>query len=261
MRIPLFQVDAFSDKIFSGNPAAVCLLEAWPEDGLLQAIAAENNLSETAFLVKREKNYELRWLTPIAEVDLCGHATLASAFVIFNHLETDLHEVSFATRSGKLSVRREGNLLSMDFPALPATPCACPSELLAGLSMAPLEVLRSSQYYLAAFDTPAEIIAVKPNLEALKALDLMAVIVTAAGTSEDFVSRVFGPKVGIPEDPVTGSAHCVLTPYWFQRLARTKLHARQISSRGGELFCELRGDRVEIAGRAAMFMQGEIILA
>jgi len=259
MRIPIYQVDAFTDKPFAGNPAAVCLLEAWPEDSLLQAIAAENNLSETAFLVKREKSYELRWLTPVAEVDLCGHATLASAYVIFNHVDPALHNVTFDTRSGELSVRREGDLLCMDFPALPAAPCACPAALLDGLGIQPGEVLRSTKY-LAVFDTEEEVRMLQPNMDALKKLDLMGVIVTAKGTTVDFVSRFFAPKVGVPEDPVTGSAHCVLTPYWAQRLDRNKLHARQISLRGGDLYCELLGDRVVISGRAAMFLKGEITL-
>jgi PhzF family phenazine biosynthesis protein len=260
MRIPLYQVDAFTDRTFAGNPAAVCLLDRWPEDALLQSIAAENNLSETAFLVKDGARYALRWMTPVTEVELCGHATLAAAFVILNHLAPTLDEVTFDTLSGELRVHRGNGGLHMDFPALPPLPCACPPELLAALGKPPQEVLRSSTFYVARYDNANDIRTLQPNMAKLLAIDLMGVIVTAPGDSEDFVSRVFGPKVGIPEDPVTGSAHSVLTPYWAAQLGKPRLHARQISARGGELFCELRGDRVDIAGQAVLFMQGEIRL-
>ncbi|MDP1862914.1 MAG: PhzF family phenazine biosynthesis protein [Thiobacillus sp.] len=260
MHIPLYQVDAFTDRPFAGNPAAVCLLDAWPEDALLQSIATENNLSETAFLVKDGARYQLRWMTPITEVELCGHATLAAAFVIFNHLDPALGEVAFDTLSGELRVRRGDGALHMDFPSLPPVPCVCPPALLAALGKPPQEVLQSPPYYLARYDCADDIRALQPDMEKLKALDLMATIVTAPGDAEDFVSRVFGPKVGIPEDPVTGSAHSVLIPYWAARLGKLHLHARQLSTRGGELFCELRGDRVGIAGQAVLFMQGEIRL-
>lgn len=260
MHIPFYQVDAFTDRPFAGNPAAVCLLDAWPEDALLQSIATENNLSETAFLVKDGVRYQLRWMTPITEVELCGHATLAAAFVIFNHLDPALGEVAFDTLSGELRVRRGDGALHMDFPSLPPVPCVCPSALLAALGKPPQEVLQSPPYYLARYDSADDIRALQPDMEKLKALDLMATIVTALGDAEDFVSRVFGPKVGIPEDPVTGSAHSVLIPYWAARLGKLHLHARQLSARGGELFCELRGDRVDIAGQAVLFMQGEIRL-
>lgn len=260
MHIPFYQVDAFTDRPFAGNPAAVCLLDAWPEDALLQSIATENNLSETAFLVKDGVRYQLRWMTPITEVELCGHATLAAAFVIFNHLDPALGEVAFDTLSGELRVRRGDGALHMDFPSLPPVPCVCPPALLAALGKPPQEVLQSPPYYLARYDSADDIRALQPDMEKLKALDLMATIVTAPGDAEDFVSRVFGPKVGIPEDPVTGSAHSVLIPYLAARLGKLHLHARQLSARGGELFCELRGDRVDIAGQAVLFMQGEIRL-
>lgn len=260
MRIPLYQVDAFTDRAFAGNPAAVCLLDAWPEDALLQSIAAENNLSETAFLVKDGARYALRWMTPVTEMELCGHATLAAAFVIFNFVDPVLDEVVFDTLSGELRVRRDDKQLHMDFPALPPLPCACPPKLLAALGKPPQEVLRSPPYYLARYDSANDIRALQPDMEKLKAIDLMGAIVTAPGDAEDFVSRVFGPKVGIPEDPVTGSAHSVLIPYWAARLGKQRLHARQVSARGGELFCELRADRVDIAGQAVLFMQGEIRL-
>lgn len=257
MHIPIYQVDAFTDRIFSGNPAAVCPLDAWPEDDWMQAVAAENNLSETAFLVGGGGRYRLRWFTPLTEVDLCGHATLASAYVVFNFLEPESGEVAFDSRSGELRVRQNGDWLHMDFPALPPAPCACPDELAKGLGRRPKEVLRANMY-LATYDTEAEIRALEPDMEALKRLDLMGVVASAPGSERDFVSRVFGPKVGIPEDPVTGSAHCVLTPYWAQRLGKASLLARQVSRRGGEIRCTLKGDRVELAGQAVLYLRGEI---
>lgn len=258
MPIPIYQVDAFTDRIFSGNPAAVCPLDEWPEDGWMQAVAAENNLSETAFLVGHSGHYGLRWFTPVTEVDLCGHATLASAFVIFNFLEPDADKVAFDTLSGELRVRRDGDLLRMDFPAQPPVPCSCPDDLATGLGGRPKAVLRAGKY-LAIFDSEEDVRALKPDMEALKRLDLMGVIASALGREADFVSRFFAPKAGVPEDPVTGSAHCVLTPYWAQRLGRTSLLARQVSRRGGEIHCTLQGDRVELAGQAVLFLRGEII--
>lgn len=258
MPIPLYQVDAFTDRLFSGNPAAVCPLEDWPADGWMQAVAAENNLSETAFLVGGGGCYGLRWFTPATEVDLCGHATLASAFVIFSFLEPQSSEVAFDTRSGELRVRRGGDWLRMDFPAQPPTPCPCPDDLAQGLGQRPRAVLRADKY-LAIFDTEAEVRALAPDMEALKRLDLMGVIASAPGSDADFVSRFFAPRVGVPEDPVTGSAHCVLTPYWAQRLGKTALLARQVSRRGGEIHCTLNGGRVELAGQAVLFLRGEIM--
>ncbi len=259
MKIPLYQVDAFSDRPFAGNPAAVCLLDEWPDDRLLQSIAMENNLSETAFLVKQREDYALRWFTPLVEVDLCGHATLASAFVLFNFVDRAKHEVTFHTRSGALRVRQAGDLLHMDLPAAPPAPCVCPPALVRGLGRQPRETLLAGAY-LAVFDSEEEIRSLQPDAEQLKRLDAPYVIVTSRSSSVDFVSRVFGPKIGIPEDPVTGAAHCVLVPWWARRLGKTRFHARQISMRGGELYCELRGDRVDIAGRAALYSRGEIQL-
>ncbi|BCB26108.1 putative isomerase [Sulfurimicrobium lacus] len=259
MPTPLYQVDAFTDRLFSGNPAAVCPLEAWPADGWMQAVAAENNLSETAFLVGGSGRYGLRWFTPATEVDLCGHATLAAAYVIFNFLETELDEVTFDTRSGELHVRRDGDWLRMDFPAQPPMPCPCPDELTQGLGQRPRGVLRADKY-LAIFDTEAEIRSLKPDMEILKRLDLMGIIASAPGSDADFVSRFFAPKVGVPEDPVTGSAHCMLTPYWAERLGKTTLLARQVSRRGGEIHCTLKGGRVELAGQAVLFLRGEIMV-
>jgi predicted PhzF superfamily epimerase YddE/YHI9 len=259
MRIPMYQIDAFTDSVFSGNPAAVCLLPEWPHDALLQAIAAENNLSETAFLVPdgNDYDYRLRWFTPVTEVDLCGHATLAAAHVVFNHLAPAVSEAAFDTRSGVLTVWRESDRLAMAFPALPPAPCACPNELLDGLGRLPKAALRSS-YYLAVFETENEVRTLRPRMDLLARLDLPVVIATARGSHSDFVSRCFGPKVGIPEDPVTGSAHCILAPFWAAELGKTGLHARQVSPRGGELWCELAGDRVLIAGQTAPFLRGEV---
>lgn len=256
MGIPIYKVDAFSNRPFAGNPAAVCLLDTWPEDELLQAIAMENNLSETAFLVKRGDGYELRWFTPLVEIDLCGHATLASAYVVLNVLAPGSAAVAFSSRSGVLRVVRRGDLLHMDFPCLPPSPCECP-DLARALGGRPRETLAAG-CYLAVFDSEEEVRSLEPDAARLMQLDLPYVIATAPGMDADFVSRVFGPKIGIPEDPVTGSAHCVLAPYWAPRLGKTSFHARQLSKRGGELYCELTGDRVDIAGRAALYLKGEI---
>ena len=258
MDIPLFQVDAFTSRRFGGNPAAVCPLERWIDPELMQAIAAENNLSETAFFVREGETYALRWFTPAVEVELCGHATLASAFVILNELEPGRREVSFTTRSGVLTVRRQGDLLAMDFPANPPQPCPEPDGLAAGLGAWPTHVLTTRDHYLAVFDREADVQRLAPDAGRLLALDRWAVIATAPGESSDFVSRFFAPRKGVLEDPVTGSAHCVLTPYWAERLGRVELSARQISQRGGELRCRLSGDRVEMIGAAVPFMRGTI---
>ena len=257
MKIPLFQVDAFTDKVFSGNPAAVCPLEYWLDDEILQNIAAENNLSETAFCVNRGDFFQLRWFTPQTEVDICGHATLATAFVIMELIKPELNEVKFGSPCGELTVRRKEDLFSMDFPAHPPEKCTAPESLLKGLNLKPLEVL-ASNYYLAVYETEKQVQELNPYMRPLKELDRLGVIVTAGGNREDFVSRFFAPAVGIPEDPVTGSAHCTLIPYWSKKLGKKNLHARQISSRGGEIFCEYKDDRVIIGGRAALFLEGKI---
>jgi PhzF family phenazine biosynthesis protein len=255
MNIPIYQIDAFSNRVFAGNPAAVCPIEEWLEDSVLQAIAQENNLSETAFFVPQENGYHIRWFTPVAEVDLCGHATLATAFVIFNYLDTSSSQITFRSRSGKLTVVQENELISMDFPSQPPVPCEAPKELLDGLKREPLEILCSEDYFVV-FSSEKAIIELKPNMGLLKKLDLRGVIVTAKGDKVDFVSRFFAPKFGIDEDPVTGSAHCALTPYWAKKLNKKNVHAHQVSERGGELFCKDCGDRVVIAGRAVKFMEG-----
>ena len=259
MRLPIYQLDAFAAERFTGNPAAVCPLEEWLDDDDLQSIAAENNLSETAFFVPEDDVYRLRWFTPAAEVDLCGHATLAAAAVVTRILKPGTEEVRFRSRGGDLTVTSDGDMLVMDFPARPGAPVDAPSALLMGLGAVPREVL-VADYYLAVFDNVAAVEALAPDYDRLAALDRIGVIVSAAGHDVDFVSRFFAPQVGVPEDPVTGSAHCTLTPYWSARLGKRHLKARQLSRRGGELFCEDRGTRVAIAGRAVLYLHGEIIV-
>jgi PhzF family phenazine biosynthesis protein len=258
MTITPYQVDAFATRAFEGNPAAVCPLESWLEDGLLQAIAEENNLSETAFFVPSEKGFELRWFTPIKEVDLCGHATLAAAHVIFETLGYAKQVITFETRSGDLFVEKKGKRLAMDFPACPPTPREPPEILAEGLGQRPMEVLATDDY-IAVFDNEATVRAITPNQALLGQLDLRGVIVTAPGSDVDFVSRFFAPKFGIPEDPVTGSAHCALAPYWARKLGKSLLSAKQLSRRGGDLICEVKTNRVFLSGYAVTFMEAEIV--
>lgn len=259
MNIPIYQVDAFTEKLFGGNPAAVCPLDDWLDPEIMQHIAAENNLSETAFFVKREKIFELRWFTPKIEVDLCGHATLASAHVIFNYLGFDEKQITFSSVSGELGVTRADNRLVLDFPATPPSPMDTHEGLIQGLGMRPKEVHKSRDY-LALFESEADILSLKPNFDILGKLDCIGVIVTAKGKNSDFVSRFFAPAVGINEDPVTGSAHTTLIPFWAERLKKNVLHAFQLSERKGELFCELADSRVKIGGNAVTFFIGEITL-
>ncbi len=261
MRLPLFQIDAFAERVFQGNPAAVCPLEAWLPEALMQAIAAENNLSETAFCVPEGEGYGLRWFTPLKEIDLCGHATLATAHVLFEHLGFAGAEIVFSTRSGALRVTRAGDRLAMDFPAKAVEPCAAPAALIEGLGRMPLEVY-GGRDYLAVFADAAEVRALTPDPRRLAELDRHGVIVTAPGGAEDgdvdFVSRFFVPKFGVDEDPVTGSAHCSLTPFWAARLGKATLEARQVSRRGGRLQCTLAGERVILRGRAVTYMAATI---
>lgn len=259
MNLNIYQVDAFSDHVFGGNPAAVVPLTAWLDDALLQNIALENNLSETAFFVPQGGDYELRWFTPLKEVDLCGHATLATAHVILDVLGHAEPSVAFHTRSGKLTVERHGQLLRMNFPAIPLEPCEMPALLAEALGQTPQEV-RAADDYLAVFADEATVRTLAPDFTLLSQLDRRGVIVTAPGKEYDFVSRFFVPKYGVPEDPVTGSAHCKLAPYWAARLGKTVLHARQVSKRGGDVHCELQGERVLLSGQAVLFMQGEITI-
>jgi PhzF family phenazine biosynthesis protein len=259
MELPIYQVDAFTDQLFKGNPAAVMPLDAWLDDALLQAIAMENNLSETAYFVRADSGYDLRWFTPQVEVDLCGHATLAAAHVLFEHLDCDTNTLLFNTRSGTLRVHRDGARLTLDFPAntlaaidVDLTVCralgATASEALApvGSSSAPLYV----------YEFEADVAQLRPDFAALLASGIDKVIVCAPGDDCDVVSRFFAPGAGINEDPVTGSAHCSLVPYWAGRLRKYKLQCRQISARGGELECQLRDGRVLMTGSAVTFMQG-----
>ncbi len=259
MNIPIYQVDAFTDKLFGGNPAAVCPLEDWLDPAIMQKIAAENNLSETAFFTKKKKLFELRWFTPKIEVDLCGHATLASAHVIFNYLGFDEKQITFSSVSGELGVTRANNRLVLDFPATPPSPMATHEGLIQGLGMRPKEVHKSRDY-LALFESEADILSLKPNFDILGKLDCIGIIVTAKGKNSDFVSRFFAPAVGINEDPVTGSAHTTLIPFWAERLKKNVLHAFQLSERKGELFCELADSRVKIGGNAVTFFIGEITI-
>ncbi len=257
MKLRQFQVDAFASRRFEGNPAAVCPLKEWLSDDLMQSIAAENNLSETAFFVPAQSGFHLRWFTPVAEVDFCGHATLASGHVLFDALDYEKQSVVFETRSGEMTVERSGKLYVMNFPAQPPKPCSPPKALIEALGAKPTEVLAADDY-LAVFESQAVVQSLAPDFARLGDLDLRGVIATAPGDDHDFVSRFFGPKLGIDEDPVTGSAHCELTPYWSQRLSKKQLRARQISRRGGDVLCEIAGDRVRLKGSAVTFMVGEI---
>lgn len=259
MKLKLFQVDAFTDRLFSGNPAAVVPLEKWLPETTMQAMAAENNLSETAFFVKQGEGYHLRWFTPSREVDLCGHATLATAWVLWEKLGERAPLIRFETRSGELRVTRDAKWLWLDFPADPAQPCTAPPALVSGLGRPPREVLVAGNF-VAVYDDEEAVRSLTPDFRLLATLDNHGVIATAPGTDCDFVSRFFAPKFGIDEDPVTGSAHCTLTPMWAARLGRKSLRAKQISQRGGELHCQAAGERVRIGGQAVTYLAGEIDL-
>lgn len=257
MKLKIYHIDAFADRLFSGNPAAVCPLDEWLPDELMQHMAQENNLSETAFFVPGNDAYELRWFTPEAEVDLCGHATLASAYVIFNDLNYRSERITFNTRSGKLLVEKQGNSYSLDLPSQPPIPCTAPEGLAAALGAQPKEVL-AAEDLLAVLDSHNHVKKLIPDFNLLKSLPLRGLIVTSPGVEADFVSRCFYPKLGVNEDPVTGSAHCTLIPYWAERLGKPKLTAHQISARGGKLHCELRSERVLISGEAIKYLEGTI---
>ncbi len=257
MNLKIFQVDAFTSTPFGGNPAAVVPLDGWLPDEVMQSIAAENNLSETAFFVPEGDGYGLRWFTPTFEIDLCGHATLATAFVLYGELGATDPVLRFRSKSGSLSVERRVERLVLDFPSRPAEPAEAPEGLFAAIGREPKEVRRSRDFLLV-YDSEADIRAITPNFFELSGIRTHAVIVTAPGETCDFVSRFFAPEAGINEDPVTGSSHCSLIPYWADKLGKTEMFARQISERGGELFCSLAGDRVKIGGQAALYLKGEI---
>lgn len=267
MKLPLYQYDAFASAVFAGNPAAVCPLERWLSDSTMQAIAAENNLAETAFFVPRANgtgaaegcDYDLRWFTPESEVDLCGHATLASGHLVMTILAPGRDRVTFHSKSGPLTVQRDGEGLALDFPSRPPTRIEPPPGLIEALGATPRETW-SSRDLMAVFDTEHAVRGLTPSFDGIRALGVFGVIATAPGNDVDFVSRFFAPLMGVPEDPATGSAHCTLTPYWAKRLGRSRLRARQVSTRGGELTCEDRGERVLIAGRVVKYFEGVIEL-
>jgi PhzF family phenazine biosynthesis protein len=260
MKIKLYQIDAFTDQVFSGNPAAVCPLESWPEDTLLQNIAAENNLAETAFYVRTHEGYRIRWFTPVSEVDLCGHATLASAYVIFNFSDYRSNELSFQSRSGVLAVVRDREWYNLNFPTDNVQSIAITPELIACIGKKPNEAFQGSSDVMLVFSSRQDIEEAVPDLLKIAQLKARGLIITAPGTDTDFVSRFFAPQFGINEDPVTGSAHTTLTPYWSKRLGKSDMTARQISKRGGFLKCKHLGDRVEMSGQGAFYMEGEIRL-
>ena len=257
MKLPIYQVDAFTNRLFSGNPAAVGLLDEWLPDEILTSIAAENNLAETAYVVTRGDILPLRWFTPTVEVDLCGHATLAAAHVIFHYLRQSTNSLTFSTRSGNLIVARDGELLSMDFPARTGKPLPITDALVSTLGARPLEAYMARDL-LAIFESESQIRDFQPDFQHIALLDAFAVIISAPGYTVDYVYRFFAPRQGIPEDPATGSAHCTLVPYWADRLGKIELSARQLSARGGEVHCRLRGDRVLIAGHTVEYLRGEI---
>jgi len=259
--IPIYQADAFTDRLFGGNPAAVCPLEEWLPDETMQKIAAENNLAETAFFVKTAHGYHLRWFTPELEIDLCGHATLATAHIIYTQFGYTGEEILFDTqKAGVLKVTKQDDKYTLDFPSRPPYPVDLTTGLLEALGdngKEPIAVLRSRDYFLV-YENEQDILDINPNHMSLAEIDTIGVIVTAPGNTVDFVSRFFAPSAGVPEDPVTGSAHCNLIPYWAEKLGKNKLHAYQVSARKGELWCELKGDRVLMSGKAVTYLKGEI---
>jgi PhzF family phenazine biosynthesis protein len=258
MRTPIFQIDAFTTRRFAGNPAAVMPMASFPAEAVMQAIAAENNLAETAFLVPQGGDYRLRWFTPATEVPLCGHATLASAAVVMERLEPDRKRVVFHSASGPLTVNRTDTGYVMDFPARPSEPVSAPAGLAQALGGAPIEVVVNAHNYLALLESAQVLRALAPDMAALARLDRLGVIVTAPGEGiYDFISRYFAPAKGIPEDPVTGAAHCMLAPYWANRLGKTQFRAFQASQRGGEVVCRLVRDRVELEGSCVFYLEGE----
>ncbi|MFZ6034259.1 MAG: PhzF family phenazine biosynthesis protein [Melioribacter sp.] len=258
MELDIYQVDAFTSELFKGNPAAVVPLENWLDDNLMQKIAAENNLSETAFFIKNGDNYKIRWMTPVSEVPLCGHATLAAAFVIFNFIEKNARVLNFVSKSGLLSVSKENDYLTLDFPSHKPKPTAAPEGTFECFGRKPIESLEDGFFLLLIFDDEDFVRNYIPDIEAIKKLHRHAVIISARGKEVDFVSRVFVPNEGIDEDPVTGSAHTVLTPYWSEKLDKKTLTARQVSKRGGELICHYLEDRTRIKGNAVLYLKGKI---
>lgn len=259
MKIKVYQIDAFSDKVFRGNPAAVCILNEWLDESTMQLIAAENNLAETAFVVSQDKNFAIRWFTPEVEVDLCGHATLAAAYVLYKYHHIESAQIIFNTQnSGKLKVRKAGDKLELDFPADSIKKVEAPKGLIKAMGIKPIETYKGKTDYLLIYDSLHAIETLAPDFNQLMKIDARGIIISAKGDNVDFVSRFFAPQVGVNEDPVTGSAHTTLTPYWANKLNKTVLKARQISKRKGELDCEWDGDRVKISGKAITYLIGEI---
>jgi len=260
MKIPYYRVNAFTSSIFLGNPAGVCLLERWLSDDIMQYIAMENNLAETAFIVKEEDNFRIRWFTPKTEVDLCGHATLASAFIIFNYTEYNLPEIKFLSRSGILMVNRDADYFKLNFPSDTIHKINPPKSVLKAFNITPVEIYKGKTDFLFIFNSEEEIRDCRPDLRKLEHEEGRGIIVSAKGDNVDFVSRFFAPQSGIDEDPVTGSAHTSLVPYWSKKLGKNSFIAHQLSPRGGELLCNYLGDRVEIAGKTVLFMSGFIYI-
>ena len=259
MELDIYQIDAFANKPFEGNPAAVVPLKSWLSETMMQTIAGENNLAETAFFVEESEGYSIRWFTPLAEVSLCGHATLASAYVLFSQ-NPHLSEIIFRSASGPLHVTKDGAHIVLDFPANPIAEFATPRLLVEALGIEPSSCLKTANgdRYVAVFDSPEQILNANPDMNKLMSLDAKTVGITSTSTDYDFISRFFAPKIGVPEDPVTGSYHTNLIPYWSERLGKTKLNAKQVSPRGGEVFCEARGDRVKMGGKAVQYLSGKI---
>ena len=261
MNLPIYQVDAFTDHVFGGNPAAVCPLESWLPDQTMQSIATENNLSETAFIVPLNGGYHIRWFTPVYEVDLCGHATLASAFVIFNHLHYQGEEIVFHSRSGELRVQKSGDQMVMNFPADIISEVSIPETLAASFNITPRSAYKGKTDYLLIYESESDIQNLTPDFSLMRKTEARGVIVSAPGDEVDFVSRFFAPLAGVDEDPVTGSAHTTLTPFWVNQLGKNPLSARQISARGGVLACRLEGERVFLTGQAQLYLTGNIYIS
>jgi len=255
----IYQIDAFTNKLFGGNPAAVIPLDAWISDTLMQQIAAENNLAETVFFVPKDEGYHIRWFTPELEIDLCGHATLASAFVLYEYLGYTKSELVFYSKSGELVIKRVDDKLQMNFPSrMPVRVGEYPAQLLSGLGVIDPVGIYKSRDYVVELETEKEVLNLNIDISLLNQIDVIGIIVTAPGSDCDFVSRFFAPNCGIPEDPVTGSAHSTLIPFWSEKLGKDTLHAKQISKRGGELWCQNMGDRVTMSGNCVFYMKGEI---
>jgi PhzF family phenazine biosynthesis protein len=260
MKLAIYQIDAFAEKVFEGNPAAVVPLETWVPDSLMQQIAMENNLSETAFFVPAENGFHIRWFTPLAEVNLCGHATLASAYVLFNLLNYAEREIRFQSRSGILTVKKENNLIVLDFPASPVTEIAIPDEVAKAFHLQPVACFKGRDDFMLIFENEEKVVQLKPDFQQLVRANTRGVICTSKSETYDFISRFFAPAVGVNEDPVTGSAHTMLIPFWSKKLGKNELIAKQVSARGGVVHCKVCGDRVKIGGKAVTYLIGEITI-